>query len=74
MNAISPMFQDRKVAHNAARGIFFERDGCLQAAHAPRFDGQDYAPGPTPKVGEHTAEVLACLRDGHAQAAWRQTR
>ncbi len=45
--------------HNRARGTFFEREGILQPAPAPRFSrtvpGQ---PGPSPYIGEHDDEIL----------------
>ncbi|KWR87886.1 CoA-transferase [Cupriavidus sp. IDO] len=50
--------------HNLARGVYFERDGELQASPAPRFDGQLCEPGPVPLRGEHTDSVLAALQAG----------
>jgi alpha-methylacyl-CoA racemase len=45
--------------HLAARGVFEERDGVLQAAPAPRFSATPSAPpGPVPARGEHGARIL----------------
>jgi len=56
--------------HNTARGTFFERDGCLQAVPAPRFDGAVATPGPIPRHGQHTAQVLAALSEPGRDSAW----
>jgi alpha-methylacyl-CoA racemase len=46
--------------HNAARGVFAERDGAVQPAPAPRFGRTAAEPGlPPPLRGEHTEAVLA---------------
>jgi alpha-methylacyl-CoA racemase len=46
--------------HNAARGVFTDRDGAVQPAPAPRFRRTAAEPGlPPPLRGEHTAAVLA---------------
>mgnify|MGYP002716422928 CR=1 FL=1 len=46
--------------HNAARGVFAEREGAVQPAPAPRFSRTAAAPGlPPPMRGEHTEAVLA---------------
>ncbi len=46
--------------HNAARGVFVERDGAVQPAPAPRFGRTAAGPGPPPPLrGEHTEAVLA---------------
>jgi len=46
--------------HNAARGVFVERDGAVQPAPAPRFGRTRAEPGPPPPLrGEHTEAVLA---------------
>lgn len=51
--------------HLAARGTYFERDGVLQPAPAPRFGR---TPGavrrPPPWPGQHTEEILAELEGG----------
>jgi alpha-methylacyl-CoA racemase len=45
--------------HNAARGTFFEDEGAVQPAPAPRFSGTPTArPKPAPLRGEGGAEVL----------------
>lgn len=45
--------------HMAARGIYQQEDGLLQAAPAPRFSATPTArPGPIPKTGADTALVL----------------
>lgn len=49
--------------HLAAREIWTEVDGMLQARAAPRFDNkQPDKPQVPPKRGEHTAEILASLK------------
>lgn len=46
--------------HMKARGVLREVGGVLQAAAAPRFDGAAPSdPGPIPKPGQHTEEILA---------------
>jgi alpha-methylacyl-CoA racemase len=46
--------------HNAARGTFVSPGGVVQPAPAPRFDRTpSEMPPPAPRVGEHTAELLA---------------
>ena len=45
--------------HMAARGVYAERDGVLQAAPAPRFSATPSAvPGAVPACGEHGADIL----------------
>ncbi len=45
--------------HLAARGVYDERDGVLQAAPAPRFSATPSGvPGAVPRRGEHSAEIL----------------
>ena len=45
--------------HLAAREVYGERDGVLQAAPAPRFSATPSAtPGAVPRRGEHGAEIL----------------
>jgi len=47
-------------AHALARGAFVEVGGVVQPSAAPRFDRCPPAPPrPAPKLGEHSAEVLA---------------
>ncbi len=55
--------------HMRARGVYTERDGVLQAAPAPRFDGAAYASGDLCASGAHTQEVLERLQG--AGAVWR---
>lgn len=56
--------------HNAARGIYFEREGELEVTPAPRFDGQVRMPGLVPRRGEHTEQVLAAVAYG---SIWTRT-
>ncbi|AOJ08281.1 CaiB/BaiF CoA transferase family protein [Burkholderia mayonis] len=45
--------------HLAARGVYAERDGVLQAAPAPRFSGSPNAqPGAVPRRGADSAAIL----------------
>ncbi len=45
--------------HNVARGTFFERDGVIQPAPAPRFSASPSGPGaPAALRGEHTQSFL----------------
>jgi crotonobetainyl-CoA:carnitine CoA-transferase CaiB-like acyl-CoA transferase len=45
--------------HLAARAVYAERDGLLQAAPAPRFSATPSAtPGAVPQRGEHGAQIL----------------
>ncbi|MBA5687769.1 CaiB/BaiF CoA transferase family protein [Rugamonas apoptosis] len=44
--------------HMAARAIYSERDGVLQAAPAPRFLAAPHMPGAVPRRGEHGAAIL----------------
>lgn len=59
--------------HMKARKILRSVGGVMQAAAAPRFDGEDPAdPRPIPTSGEHTEEVLSELGvDDRAIATWR---
>ena len=46
--------------HNHARKTFVQHEGVTQPAPAPRFSRTPSAiQGPSPKPGEHTAEVLS---------------
>ncbi|MFM0220454.1 CaiB/BaiF CoA transferase family protein [Paraburkholderia dipogonis] len=48
--------------HMAARGIYAERDGVLQAAPAPRFSATpSRSAGAVPSPGEHGVEILRAL-------------
>jgi alpha-methylacyl-CoA racemase len=60
--------------HNVARGVYFESDRQLQAAPAPRFDGQARRPGPIPKPGQHTEEIAAILAGKDAHGLWHSPR
>jgi crotonobetainyl-CoA:carnitine CoA-transferase CaiB-like acyl-CoA transferase len=45
--------------HLAARGVYAQRDGVLQAAPAPRFSATPSGePGAVPARGEHGAQIL----------------
>jgi alpha-methylacyl-CoA racemase len=45
--------------HMAARGVYFKRDGTLQAAPAPRFSATPAGnAGAVPQRGEHSVEIL----------------
>ena len=55
--------------HNLARHAFFTDQGLLQAAVAPRFDGEVVRPGPIPGCGEHTDGIVSALAQG--QPVWR---
>ncbi len=57
-------------AHAQARAAFVSLDGVVQPGPAPRFDrSQPAAPRSAPKVGEHTAELLAEAGFSAAQTA-----
>ena len=60
--------------HNIARGIYLQPEGVLQAAPAPRFGAEAYAPGAMVANGEHTREVLGQLASGQPGAVWRNPR
>jgi alpha-methylacyl-CoA racemase len=54
--------------HMAARGVYAEHYGVLQAAPAPRFSGSPAgSPGPVPRRGEHGAEILRAAGLGEAE-------
>jgi alpha-methylacyl-CoA racemase len=44
--------------HMAARAVYGERDGVLQAAPAPRFSAAAHTPGAVPRRGQHGAAIL----------------
>lgn len=44
--------------HLAARGVYGERDGILQAAPSPRFSITSHEPGAVPRRGQHGADIL----------------
>ncbi|WP_439687995.1 CaiB/BaiF CoA transferase family protein [Cupriavidus oxalaticus] len=49
--------------HNMARGVYFERDGHIEAAPAPRFDDNALVAGVIPRRGEHTEQVMNALEE-----------
>lgn len=51
--------------HMIERHTWQSPGGVLQAAPAPRFDGDVHTPRPAPNRGEHSAEILAELKDKH---------
>lgn len=56
--------------HMAARGVYAQRDGVLQAAPAPRFSASPATEvGAVPQRGAHTAEVLRAAGLGEAEIA-----
>lgn len=58
--------------HMQARGVYHEQGGVLQAAPAPRFDGQAYDTPAMCAAGAHTEAVLAQVTAGDGSAAWRR--
>ncbi len=56
--------------HMMARGVYFERDGHIEAAPAPRFDGKAVLPGTAPLRGEHTEAITTALEAGSAESVW----
>ncbi|QBY55381.1 CaiB/BaiF CoA transferase family protein [Cupriavidus oxalaticus] len=56
--------------HNVARGVYFESEGQLQVAPAPRFDGQARQPGPIPMRGQHTQEIAGILAGNEPHRLW----
>ena len=58
--------------HMQARGVYHEQGGVLQAAPAPRFDGQAYDTPAMCAAGAHTEAVLAQVSAGDGSAAWRR--
>lgn len=57
--------------HNAARGVYFQREGKLQAAPAPRFDDKVATPGRIPSRGEHTAHIVEAIEEGDLERCWK---
>ena len=59
--------------HMKARNVIRDIGGVMQAAAAPRFDGETPAdPGPVPSSGQHTEEILADIGASEADmAGWR---
>jgi alpha-methylacyl-CoA racemase len=58
--------------HMQARGVYHAQGGVLQAAPAPRFDGQAYDTPAMCAAGAHTEAVLAQVNAGDGSAAWRR--
>ncbi|CAD5109394.1 CaiB/BaiF CoA transferase family protein [Zestomonas carbonaria] len=70
----APVLSAREAAqhpHLVERGVYFQRDGLLQAAPAPRFDGRVVTPGAIPVRGSDTEAVMAALVSDNPAAAWR---
>lgn len=70
----APVLSPREASqhpHMVERGVYFERDGFLQASPAPRFDGQVVAPKASPSRGEHTAQIMAALAGDDASKIWQ---
>ncbi|WP_163848481.1 CaiB/BaiF CoA transferase family protein [Pseudooceanicola aestuarii] len=66
----APVLSPRESAadpHMSAREIWAEGPGGLQAAPAPRFDGQRATPADPPERGQHQEEILALLAQDAAQ-------
>ncbi|SPA54617.1 CaiB/BaiF CoA transferase family protein [Cupriavidus taiwanensis] len=59
--------------HLAARGVYFQAEGHLQAAPAPRFDGKAMVAGAIPRRGQHTGEIMAAIGTGQPGDAWKAT-
>ena len=56
--------------HMAARGVYAQHEGVLQAAPAPRFSASPATDfGVVPQRGAHTAEVLRAAGLGDAEIA-----
>lgn len=71
---VAPVLSPREAAahpQNVARGTWFERDGCLQAVPAPRFDGQVATPGPVPRLGQHSDAILTQLHERGSESVWK---
>ncbi|QEZ48921.1 CaiB/BaiF CoA transferase family protein [Cupriavidus oxalaticus] len=56
--------------HMKARGVYFERDGRLEAMPAPRFDGTAMPAGAVPVRGQHTEQIVNALSRGDAAKVW----
>ncbi|MDH4610456.1 CaiB/BaiF CoA-transferase family protein [Pseudomonas sp. BN102] len=70
----APVLSPREASehpHLEERGVYFQRDGVLQASPAPRFDGKVAVPGPIPVRGSDTDAVMAALQGGNPADAWR---
>ncbi|UVE17121.1 CoA transferase [Pseudomonas sp. LS44] len=70
----APVLSPREAAqhpHMVERGVYFERDGMLQASPAPRFDGKRTTPGAIPTRGQDTEQVMAALQAGDLTGVWK---
>lgn len=70
----APVLSPREAAahpHMVEREVYFQRDGVLQAAPAPRFDGKVVQPGAIPQRGADTETVMAALASGEPALAWQ---
>ncbi|AVA38164.1 CaiB/BaiF CoA transferase family protein [Cupriavidus metallidurans] len=56
--------------HNMARGVYFERDGQIEAAPAPRFDDNAGTAGIIPHRGEHTEQITNAVREKRTKNLW----
>ncbi|GJL93163.1 CaiB/BaiF CoA transferase family protein [Hyphococcus sp.] len=70
---VLPPSEAQAHAHMRERNVLREVDGVLQAVAAPRFSAEAPAnPGPIPKPGQHTEEILKAIgADAEKIAAWR---
>ncbi len=59
--AVLTPHESAQSAHMSARQVWHHPNGNLQAAPAPRFDGQNPPINPAPKRGAHSAEIRAEL-------------
>jgi alpha-methylacyl-CoA racemase len=59
--------------HNTARETWFERDGLLQTAVAPRFNGEVVQPASVPKTGEHTEQIMGILNSPAKGSVWQSS-
>ncbi len=57
--------------HIRARHVYFERDGRLEPAPAPRFDGRVATPGCVPRQDQHGDAIRQALHEGGAERVWR---
>ena len=58
--------------HMRARGVYSERQGVLQAAPAPRFDGAAYEPGEACAPDWSRLSMTDCVWVPGARAVWHQ--
>lgn len=70
----SPVLSPEEAAehpHLVARGVYFEAEGHLQAAPAPRFDGKALPAGGIPQRGRHTGEIMAAIKADQPSGIWK---